>query len=539
MNRIFLLLTSMLLCFYSLFASDVKLEVAVEPSTEGLDRPLSGMITITHPSTAKIDLDSFTLDRQQLSVELIKRVVISPGKEGTAISIYHFELPAKKPGIYTVNRIYVDVDGKIYHTDESKYEQPEPKIASSTEKDLLFRLEAAVEKPELFYKGQRARVIYRLYFNQNVELTSSQFPLLEAEGFLKIGDKQIREVEEDDLSVQEISQEVEAIKPGMFSFGPSTMEGYAYSENLLGEKIYQGTKLRSEAPLITVEVLPFPQKNQPLSFVGVVGDLDMNLHLITPSETSLEDRIQLEMKIQSSGNLDELKFPKLNCQPSFSGFFSIDGIDLTSVKKDSRSFLINLRPLTSLLKEIPPIEIASFDPSIPEYSIWQSSSIPIKVQEKIAEPAVNKEFQPINDKSLTLLSERLKKRPAAHLQIATAINLKESELRPSWWTQVSVLYFIPLAAFLLLLQTLMHQKWMQYRLLHQKKNSHQWLRESLREKDPAKAAPLLRKALMEYSGKAEAKKILEQLDAFQYGSSHLIKMDEIKIECRKFFKQGL
>jgi hypothetical protein len=533
-----LLIYPLIICL-SLTAQEVTIEVSVESSTEGIDRPLSGMITIAHNNQSKIDTDSFTLDSKLLPVDLIKRVAVGTGNQKAALSIYHFELPSEKPGKYSLNKIYVTIDGQIHHSNETDYELEEPKIGATPLEGIIFQLEATVKKPSLFYPGQRAQFIYTLFYNQNIELTLSELPLLDPEGFLKIGEKEIHDAQNGELTAQEITQEVEAIKPGTYSFKRSLMEGYAYSENFIGHKIYQGSKKQAEAPAVTIEVLAFPKLGKPLSFSGIVGDLEMDLKMITPSSIKLGESIQLELKIRSLNDLDELKLPEIYCQPGFSGFFTIDPIKLTEVTKNSRSFLIDLTPQTTLIKEIPPIEIATFDPSTSKYSIWQSAPIPVKIESKLAVEGSFGNYKPLDEAALALLSDQFKNQPPAPLELRSPIHLRESDLQVSWMKSPKVLYFIPLAALLLMLQQIGYKKWQEYLQKHQKKSGRHLFNEALDEKNDYRAAQLLRRSLENYAELDQAKKIIEQLDRFQYGLKEKIHIDHLKSKCKSFFDQVL
>src|SRR5207245_2665730 len=102
--------------------------------------------------------------------------------------------------------------------------------------------------------------------------------------------------------------------------------------------------------------------------------------LTSSNSVSVGDTVQLQVEIQGVTNLTELHLPLLQCQPGFSGFFQTSDLPpLAEVKEKTKFFYIELRPLTSFIKEIPSIELSSFDPKTEKYVMQNSSAIPITV----------------------------------------------------------------------------------------------------------------------------------------------------------------
>lgn len=448
------------LVFSSCFSGEPSLEVYVESSSEGLERPLSGTVTITHSPNDKIDPQSFTLDGKPLQVDLVKRVGVgvTQDKEGTNLTIYHFEIPPQKEGRHVLNPVSVKINNKLFSSDSFEYTVHAPKSSQNEDNNLLFLLESEIEGPSPLYPGQRAKLVYRIYFNRSIDITESVLPMLSADHFRKIGDKEVQQVEDEGITLQQISQEIEAIKPGSYPIDASFVEGRAYQENEIGQKVYQGSKIRAESPALEIIVLNFPKENQPLSFGGAIGDLEMSLALVTPSEIELGDRIQLKLSIKSSYSLDTFKLPNLNCEPGFSGFFSIDGLSPALGTPDSKSYLINLRAKTSLVQGIPPIEIASFDPKTEKYQIWQSKPISLKVKQPKLMTPVQLEVQKLDDQAIANLEKRFSLVPAGPLPIDQAVNPKWTKQDQSWLETLKVLYIVPVGALLILLQWIMKGK---------------------------------------------------------------------------------
>lgn len=255
--------------------------------------------------------------------------------------------------------------------------------AESVTSDKPFlRLEAMVEGKDILYPGQRTTLVYRYYFRGDISLTVEKLPLLDAEGFIKIGEKEFNNSVQGTVSMSEISQQVEAVKPGIYAFGPSLAEGNAYKEDDAGTQGNASDKLSSEAPPVTLTVLPFPEKGKPASFNGAVGIFTFKTLLLSPVEMAIGDEISLLLEISGKGNLKNITAPDLCCQPGFSGFFRLSDLPPSEViEGDAKKIMVKFRPLSVQIKAIPGIEFSYFDPETVAYSAIHSQPISITVKQ--------------------------------------------------------------------------------------------------------------------------------------------------------------
>lgn len=474
-------------------------EAAIDSSRSQANFPLEGTITVTHSKQEKIDDQTFELDGKHLETLFVKDVVFSSGSD-TLISIYTFRLPAKEKGLYLLPAVSVKIDGKTYKSIPATYEvtgaegkpSSSPKLGSSKKttrgtkqavdhSPVIFQLEAKVKGPATLFPGERTLLFYRISYNRSIDLSHSELPLIHPPQFRKVGDVQIRDSQQGNLTIQDLTQEVEASKLGTFEFGPSIIEGYAYTLDPGGNKVYDQTLLHAEAPVITLEVKPFPQKEQPLSFNGALGKIKAEVHLDSPSTVLVGDTVQFTVIMQGVANLTELRLPSLDCQPGFSGFFQTSDLPPPaeidkSTSTTTKVFRVELRPLTAFVNEIPSIEVSSFDPTSGKYVIEKTAPIKLTVtsppSEKIASqkkvlapqqlPLAKEWPQPV------LLPLELDNQPA-EITLLT---------RP-WFSGPWVLWLLPLGVSLLILQ----REWHRRLLLRPKpeiKKSEEFLRKALK-----------------------------------------------------------
>lgn len=393
-------------CFFLLFSFAVTLyaqniHITAEIDLEAYENePLKGTISITHQQQDKVDTNSFSLNKKTLSVELVKEVQIAPNNP-LILSLYRFQIPAQPQGLYALPPISVRVGGKTYQSSMSSYTvQPRndsssplpvsppaaptihsPSPPPSTEPTPpILRLEAKVTGSDSLYPGQHTTLTYIYYFSGNIALTTETLPLLDAKGLVKIGEKEIKDSTQGNISIREISQRVEANKPGTYTFGPSLIEGHAYTETIPGQPVYSSEKLSAKAPPIVITVKPFPKEKQPASFNGAVGNYTFETVLLSPETVTEGDEMSLALKISGTGNLKNIQPPDLCCQPGYSGFFRLSDLPPSEeIAGDTKTIVVKLKPLNTLIQSLPSIEFSFFNPKTAAYTTRHSKPIPIHV----------------------------------------------------------------------------------------------------------------------------------------------------------------
>lgn len=552
-----------LLSFYwlTILQAEPLVDASIDSSNSQAHFPLQGTITITHDKEEKIDSKSFTLDGKSIDTSLVKDVKMSASSD-TFVTIYSFQLPAQDKGLYVLPSISVKIEGKKYSTIPSSYEvheveatpssfaspsSPSSNLASTpSSSPTIFRLEASVEGPTTLYPGERTKLLYRILYNRSVDLTRSELPMVHPAHFRKVGDVQIKDYQLQDTTVQDLTQEVEASDLGTFSFGPSEIEGYAYTMQT-GQKIYDSNLLKAQAPVITLNVKPFPSANQPASFTGALGKIDAKASLTSSSSLAVGDTIQLKIAITGVTNLTELHIPSLQCQPGFSGFFQTSDIPpLSEVKDQTKLFYVELRPLTALINKIPEIEVSSFDSDSGQYIVQDTSSIAVTIME-----------QPFN---LTFSSSIPMLMPSVSFSEWPAPQLSSLELvgsivpqiykTHSWQKGIWIILTMLLASIFLVLQKFALKKW-QEKSKTQVSPSEKIFKQALKKKDLHLLEQAFWQRLWERGiipkGTFQIDKLpnhdkliplssfLLQLQALQYSANKAYHSSQLQREAKEFF----
>lgn len=460
-----------LLLFFQALSAEVKVQANLDNYTVATDQPVKGTLSITHTQAEKIDNQSFALDGKPLQTTFVQDTKISEATD-LIVSFYSFMLPGKSKGLHILPSISVTVNGKKYQSLATTYEvsgsaatssavpyfsQSTPATPKTTAPsgsspvsadNAALKLEGNYSGTPPFYPGQKITMYYRYYFNTNIELTDENLPLLDAPGFKKIGSRDIKDSQQGNYSVREISQGVVANKPGKFDFSGAVVEGYLYKVDDYGVRQYQKPKLKVETLPVSITVNPFPEQGRPASFNGAIGPFgSFKAALNSPSSVAIGDKIVLSIDLKGNGALDTAPLPDLCCQPGFSGVFQTSDLPpIERMEGDTKHFEAELRPLTDAIKAIPVIEFSYFDPTTQTYGKLHSEQIPIEVHadtgsaparpKQTAPPAENPDWQnqpvppPISDREWA------------------SYEGNSSSWSNAWW----VFLLIPLGALLLFLQ---------------------------------------------------------------------------------------
>lgn len=128
-----------------------------------------------------------------------------------------------------------------------------------------------------------------------------------------------------------------------------------------------------------------PVAGRPANYWGAIGSQFRVRMRAEPTRLRAEDPLILTVSITGNGNLEEIQRPDLRRLPRFVGQFHIDTLADRHIRAaKTREFDYRLRPRTALVKEIPPLSFAYFNPKIlpPErgYQTTLAPAIPLAVQ---------------------------------------------------------------------------------------------------------------------------------------------------------------
>lgn len=444
----------------TLDGEEPKITVSFYDETLAPGKPVQGLITIMHSDKDAIPLESFKLKDQKLNPTFLKKTEVG---NGLVISLYQFAIASRQKGLYVLPPIKVKVGAQEFQTPSMTYEikpdgsSGESPNATAKTKDgdpIIFALKSFVDGKSELYPGQKIIVGYFYIFNNNIEITKETLPLFEAGEFKKVGAQQVSNYKQSGLGIRQIAQELKADKPGNYRLGPSIIEGKVYrTSSRTGEKEYISDVIRAEAPAVNLLVKSFPDRGKPASFNGAIGeDLQFKVEIQSLPELSVGDKLTLSLAVTGKGDFESLPMPDVCCQPGFPGKFRLsDFPPAVTVKGSTKYFVVEMTPLSSSIKAIPPIEFSYFNLKTESYTTLRSAPIPIKVHEA-PKGAIAPEGPAEEIKDENKIWNEPKDTPEA-LEISSIYPITKEDLASRFLGTLSAIWLIPMGLLALYLQS--------------------------------------------------------------------------------------
>jgi hypothetical protein len=360
-------------------ADEPTIQVALDKSSLAPNVTIKGNILIGHDKDQLVDEKTFTLEEKPLAVKLVKQTAVAPDSP-LIFSYYTFEMPPQTSGLHSLPSISVKVGSSVIRSPIQSYQVSGNNAAIQATDSSVLKLENIAELTSPMFQGQKGRVGYRLFFNQNFEVYEQNLPLLEMEGFKKVGGEQVADLQSGDYAVRQSIQEIQAVEPGNYTFGPSSIRARAYKYNASGGKNYTTEELKIESPAVNIVVEALPP-GKPASFNGAFGEnLGFKVELYNYNDVIVGEKLTLKLTVSGEGDLKDIPQPDLCCQPGFPGRFKENDIPgLEEMQGNDKVFIVEMRPLSTSIKEIPSIEFTYLNPKTKKYMSLKSDPIPMRV----------------------------------------------------------------------------------------------------------------------------------------------------------------
>ncbi|MBS0654488.1 MAG: BatD family protein [Verrucomicrobia bacterium] len=460
-----------------------KVSVEIPPNSALANQPIPCFITIIRLAWQKVDESSFRLGDEPLKAVFIDNQYPSAVRDSQSlvVSRYRFTLAPTGPGLYTLPTVSVRVGGDLATAVSYSY-----RVISPEHSDEL-KLAAGVAEKGPIYPGQKINLQYRISFRKPIELVREELPLLRLQGFRNVGAPQIGDILEGAYTTQVISQAVVAPDPGDYHTGQSLIQGYIYAQDALGNKSYISPLLEAVVPDTVITVSPFPVAGKPLSFNGAIGVFYWRVKLLGSSSVTAGQRMQLEILVTGSGDLDSVHLPDLTLQDDFKDNFRFSDLaPVGQIENGTKKFIVELRPVSQAVKQISGIQFSSFDPISKTYVVRKSDPIPITVK-----PGSVQEQQenPVSVQPQNTTQE------VSPIEIQGNRMLEENDLRTWHLEGILVVYAICVLAGLLAIEVIV--KRLAFAARKKEQASYSLFLEAIKQKgDPEASSRLLEQALL-------------------------------------------
>ncbi len=496
-----------------------KATVTVDGGSAFEGKTIACTLSIIHERQQTIETSSAIYHEQPLHIERIaetypnaKDLFKVQDPDALVVSTYRFTLPAQKKGLYVIDEVSIKVDGIEIRSVPVAYEVIGPELNSS------LKLEAKLLENHAIYPGQRVHFQYKITFQDDIELSKEELPLLNLAHFRNIGAPKIDTIQDGQNRVQIILQEAVALQPVHFSSGDSLIEGRSYFISRAGEKIYGKQLLQAVAPGFDITIKAFPKEDMPPSFNGAIG---LFYYQVTPLTNPIivQEKLQIEITVAGQGEMDTLSLDPAWLKEQLQGNFLVSDIPPEATEKNyKKRFIVELRPISQKITTIPSLEFSSFDPALQRYFIVKTKPVAIQVL-----PNTSKKISPTQ-----ITSDKLPTEIMGNVALQSTFN------EPSLSTMTALLLML---LFLFLMQKLAFSAYKRRKKNLEGVNSRSLFLQALRQKSHfSKSILLIKQALLMrlFETKEIAQPLLHPEELANHGLQGDIKKFLCSLDERRF-----
>lgn len=305
--------------------------------------------------------------------------------------IFQFILMPKKAGTFTVGPAEIEVDGKVFHSNEEIVKVSKSQSNKQETNRPVF-IETSVSNKEPYVNEQ---VIFTFKLFSRVQITNASFEKLpEFKGLWK---EDLQGEKEYETVINGVPWQVTEIKYAIFPSeeGKMTIEPFQLVASVVTterrnnpspffdsffnmSRRLQQVRLRSNP--VELNVKPLPNEGKPINFSGLVGNFSIRSEL---SKNSLQvgESATLTLQAEGNGNIRDGKLPDIQ----WDGFKIYDDRPELNLRKTDKGImglktikkaLVPLRPGSF---QIPPIALSYFEPQSHSYKITETQGFSLNV----------------------------------------------------------------------------------------------------------------------------------------------------------------
>lgn len=157
---------------------------------------------------------------------------------------------------------------------------------------------------------------------------------------------------------------------------PAYFDNTFFDQNATGD---HWQRIYTESPPLELVVKPLPAQDRPSLFNGMVGDFSIEVEA-EPTTVRVGEPITLTITITASNYIENIFFEPLRYQPNLVNHFEIPSDrSLPQRQGKSKIYTQTIRPLSISNSEIPPLQLAFFNPITASYQTAQSKAIALTV----------------------------------------------------------------------------------------------------------------------------------------------------------------
>lgn len=399
-----------LLCCALIADAQPSVRVSVDSTTVFVGEPFAVRVSASGTRVGRPvipHVDDLVFNRTPAGTSQSMQIQFINGRAATnEVHEWTYYATPKREGAITLPPISVRIDGKDYFSDElqlTAQKSPPPQVvphvpapgrphgASAPDPaqgqkevtwDDVIQVDCTVDKRRA-YQGEPIQLtlsIWQLqYWGLSIRYTGPRnLEMPATEGFYALQPEQSERAASRngfDYEVQEFTQRIYPMRPGMLEVGSWTWEGMATAMTQFGPKTHS---YRLSTQPITIEVKPLPEA--PPGFTGAVGRFRVQVD-VAAREVEQGVPVDLFVRVSGEGNPDAIgapavpELPWAHVHEQLSQVEPADGGGASFTKK----FRYSLTPLEIGEQSVPSIVFCYFDPSVEQYRMEESRPISLRV----------------------------------------------------------------------------------------------------------------------------------------------------------------
>ena len=359
----------------------------------------------------------------------------------SATTSYLFQVQPEHPGNFVIPPVQADIDGRIQKSGPVTLQVAQgasrhskrntlPSPRQSSQSGASINTGSQIKKGQLLsweegkpaflrvlpragraYVGELLPMEIKAYFHQGIQATLRSLPVIAGGAFacgqLKDKPGQTQEVLDGvPYNVLTWYAATSAVKEGehpvsveldvTLGIPEQSRRRNPFGRGLFDDDFFNGffQNIRQESvkltnPRLRIRVLPLPKMGRPEKFYGAVGRFKMTA-TATPRKAMVGDPITVKMTIKGTGNFDRVSTPLLNTnkewktyRPSAS-FKPLNNTGYTGEKYFEQAII----PMSSVIKNIPPITFSYFDTEKEKYVTLKTKAIPLTLTAGQVDPSI-------------------------------------------------------------------------------------------------------------------------------------------------------
>ncbi|RLD47198.1 MAG: hypothetical protein DRI86_01050 [Bacteroidetes bacterium] len=392
----------------------------------------------------------------------------------SSMKSYTYYLKAKKEGTIIIQAARIEIDDKIYKSNELKVVVAKGKAANNAPKEITntdFKAEGKVFIKSIVsnrnvYMGEPIILTQKLYSKEKVaNITDFKEPTLTSFykenidiGELTLGTEVINGESYNVVILRKsilFPQKSGKLEIGNFDLdiviqvikqrrARDRMEQMMYGNVI---RYYENKEIKLKSPKVKINVKPLPS-NKPSSFTGIVGSFSISAS-VDKNELKTNDAINFKVKIKGKGNIGLMEVPKIDFPPDFEIY---DPKVFKNIKRTtagvsgSKNYEYLIIPGNEGNFVIPSFGFTYFNPKTEKYQECITDDIDIKVLRGEGNADISNSGSAVSRDEVKYVGKDIR-----YIQLFIGETSKLGEHKFNSWLHILLMLISPILAILLII----------------------------------------------------------------------------------------